>query len=72
MLHFYTVICLDFKFSAFSEEDVLETEKIEFDEISNDFSATVSSIRDVMKNIILLKNDGLEDRDKLSQVLQII
>jgi hypothetical protein len=55
-------------FPDFSEEDIIEEENVTFEIVSKEFSSTVDKIKETMKHIIELKKDGLEDKDKLSQV----
>lgn len=58
----------DVKFPTFSEDDIIESEAIGFETVSTEFSATVSKIKSTMKQIINLKMEKLEDRDKLTQL----
>lgn len=55
-------------FPDFSEEDIIEEENVTFEIVSKEFSSTVDKIKETMKHIIELKKDGLEDKDKLSQL----
>ena len=59
---------LDIKFPAFSEDEIIVAEEIGFETVTNDYSSTVTNLKATMKEIISLKMERLEDRDRLTQV----